>query len=45
MANTILLKSVNTTFYKEAKANGGVTPGQFLQRTTDGDFEVKTNRC
>lgn len=42
MANTILLKSVNTTFYKEAPANGTVTPGNFLQRATDGDFEVKT---
>lgn len=43
MSNTILLKSVNTTFYKEAPANGTVTPGQFLQRATDGDFEVKTS--
>lgn len=43
MSNTILLKSVNTTFYKEAPANGNVTPGNFLQRATDGDFEVKTS--
>lgn len=42
MSNTILLKSVNTTFYKEAPANGTITPGNFLQRATDGDFEVKT---
>lgn len=42
MANTILLNSVGTTFLKEAAcasvADGIITPGDFIERHTDGKF-------
>lgn len=38
-SNTILLNSVGTIHKKEAPANGAVTPGDFLERATDGDFQ------
>jgi hypothetical protein len=37
--NTILLNSVGHTHLKEAPAAGTITPGDFLERATDGDFQ------
>ena len=37
-SNTILLRNIDT-FLKEAPGNGTITPGDFLERATDGDFQ------
>lgn len=42
MANTIILKSVGTVFQKEAPAAAAIKPGHFLERATDGDFQVQS---
>jgi len=39
MSNTIVLNSVGTLHLKEAPANGAISPGDFLSRATDGDFQ------
>jgi len=37
--STIILQSVDTQHLKESPANGTITPGDFLERATDGDFQ------
>jgi hypothetical protein len=37
--STILINSVGQVHFKEAPANGTVTPGDFLERATDGDLQ------
>lgn len=41
--NTILLNSVGHTHLKESPANGVITPGDFLERATDGDFQRQSS--
>lgn len=38
-SNTIILNSVGAVHLKESYANGTITPGDFLERATDGDFQ------
>lgn len=40
--STIVLNSVGIPHLKEAPANGAITPGHFLERATDGDFQKKS---
>jgi len=39
--STILLNSVNTPFYKEAKAAEVITPGQFITRDSNLEYTVQ----